>query len=270
MGVGAPTSVDAGPRPLRDAVTVAEVETHDWPSPDDWVMGPLAPEYKSYLRPFSVLSPNIPPLFITLCELMGMDVALMNLLLAPAVVEAALVHIAEISLEVQRRAMETYGDVLHQVRLWDDIADKRGLLFQPDLWRRLFLPHLARASELAKSHGLLVHYHCCGAMSDIIPDLIDIGVDVLEPCQLHLPGMDPERLKLDYGHRITFWGGVNTQQTLPFGGPDDVRREVQERVRVLGRGGGYVLSPDHTLMPDVPPDNVTALYDEGRRCLTGQ
>ena len=231
-------------------------------------MQPLAPEYKSYLRPFSVLSPNIPPLFITLCDLMGMDAALMNLLLAPAAVEAALSHIADISLEVQRRALEAYGDVLHQVRLWDDIADKRGLLFQPDLWRRLFLPHLARASELAKSHGLPVHYHCCGAMSDIIPDLIDIGVDVLEPCQLHLPGMDPERLKQDYGQHITFWGGVNTQQTLPFGAPDDVRREVRERVRVLGRAGGYVLSPDHSLMPDVPPENIEALYDEGRRCLT--
>jgi uroporphyrinogen decarboxylase len=102
-------------------------------------------------------------------------------------------------------------------------------------------------------------------MSDIIPDLIDIGMDILEPCQVHLPGMEPSRLKREYGRHIAFWGGVNTQQTLPFGTPEEIRSEVCERVRVLGRGGGYVLSPDHTFMPDVPPENIVALCDEGLR-----
>jgi len=265
-GFAAPTSAAAGPRPLREANTVAEVEAHSWPDPDDWVMEPLSPERKVYLNSFSVLSPNIPPIFITLSEMMGMDVALMNLLLAPAVVEAAIARIAEISLEVQRRALDTYGDTIHQVRIWDDVADQRNLIFQPELWRKFFLPQLAKAFDLAKSYGLIVHYHCCGAMSEIIPDLIDIGMDVLEPCQVHLPGMEPERLKREYGRHITFWGGVNTQRTLPFGIPNEVRQEVRERVRVLGRGGGYVLSPDHSLLQDVPPENIVALYEEARHC----
>jgi uroporphyrinogen decarboxylase len=251
---------------LREAATVADVEAFAWPDPDDFSIEELTPERIAQLQPFSVMAPSIPPIFCTLCELMGMDVALMNLLLAPRVVEAALARIAEIVLELERRVLDSYGGLLHQVRIWDDVADKRGMLFRPDLWRLLIRPRLAETFALAKSREVFVHYHCCGMMTEILPDLIDIGMDVLEPCQVHLPGMEPERLKREYGQHITFWGAINTQQTLPFGTPDDVRREVRERVRVLGRDGGYVLSPDHSLMPDVPVENIVALYNEGRQC----
>jgi uroporphyrinogen decarboxylase len=265
-GHAVPYAAGYGARPLRDAATIADVEAFAWPDPDDFSIEELTPERRIHLQSLSVMSPSLPPIFCTLCELMGMDVALMNLLLAPSVVEAALVRIAEISLELERRTLDTYGDLLHQIRIWDDVADKRGMLFRPDLWRRLLRPHLAEAFALAKSRSVFVHYHCCGVMHEIIPDLIDIGMDILEPCQVHLPGMEPERLKREYGQHITFWGAVNTQHTLPFGTPNEVRCEVRERVRVLGRGGGYVLSPDHSLMPDVPVQNIVALYDEGIRC----
>jgi uroporphyrinogen decarboxylase len=264
QGMGAPFSAASGPRPLRNAATAADVEAYSWPEPDQIAIEKLTPERAAYLHSFSVMC-TIPPVFCTLAELMGMDVALVNLLAAPSVVEAAVARIAQIGLELEARVLDTYANVLHRVRLWDDVCGQRGMLFSPDLWRRLFRPHLAKAFALAKSYDMLIHYHCCGAMSDIIPDLIDIGMDILEPCQVHLPGMEPSRLKREYGRHIAFWGGVNTQQTLPFGTPEEIRSEVCERVRVLGRGGGYVLSPDHTFMPDVPPENIVALCDEGLR-----
>jgi uroporphyrinogen decarboxylase len=265
LGHAAPYAAGYGPRPLRDAATIADVETFAWPDPGDFKLEALTPERIAQLQPFSVMGPTLPPIFCTLCELMGMDVALMNLLWAPHVVEAALARITEIVLELERRVLDTYG-VLHQIRIWDDVADKRRMLFKPELWRRLVRPHMAKTFALAKSRNVLVHYHCCGVMTQILPDLIDLGMDILEPCQVHLPGMEPERLKREYGRHVTFWGAVNTQQTLPFGTPDDVRREVRERIQVLGRDGGYVLSPDHSLMPDVPLENIVALYDEGARC----
>jgi len=266
QGMGAPFSAASGHRPLRSADTASDVEDYPWPKPDEIAIEELTPERAAYLHPFSVMC-TIPPIFCTLAELMSMEMALMNLLTAPAVVQAAAARIAQINLELEARVLDAYAEVLHRVRLWDDVCDQRGMLFNPELWRRFFRPHLAKAFGLAKSYGMLVHYHCCGAMSDIIPDLVDIGMDILEPCQVHLRGMEPGRLKREYGGHITFWGGVNTQQTLPYGTPEEVRSEVRERVRVLGRGGGYVLSPDHTFMPDVPPENIVAFCDEGHQCI---
>jgi len=96
-------------------------------------------------------------------------------------------------------------------------------------------------------------------------DLIDIGMDVWETVQAHLPGNEPDVLKGEYGDHITFFGGISTQTTLPFGTTDDVRREVRERIRVLGKNGGYICGPDHGIMPDVPMENVLAMYDEARK-----
>ncbi len=102
-------------------------------------------------------------------------------------------------------------------------------------------------------------------MSSLLPELIEMGVDVLEPCQVHLPGMAPERLKRDFGSDLVFYGAVNTQHTLPFGSAEAVRQEVRERIRVLGADGGYIVGPDHSVNKDVPPANVVALYDEATR-----
>jgi uroporphyrinogen decarboxylase len=252
---------------LRDALTVSDVDAFPWPHADDFVLDEAAVARARHLQSYSFILAGVPPTFCTLSELTGMDVALTNMVLAPAVVEAAVARIAAIGLEVTERVLERYGYLLHQFYLWDDVADSRGMLFRPELWRRWIRPRLADQVAAIKRYGLVAHYHCCGVMAEIIPDLIDMGVDILQPCQVHLPGMEPAWLKREFGRHITFWGGANTQQTLPFGTPEDVRNEVGERVRTLGRGGGYVLSPDHSLMPDVPPENIVALYDEGARCL---
>jgi uroporphyrinogen decarboxylase len=106
-----------------------------------------------------------------------------------------------------------------------------------------------------------------GIYADLQPwyDYFDIGMDVWETVQAHLPGNEPDVLKREYGSHITFFGGISTQTTLPFGPTDDVRREVRERIRVLGKTGGYICGPDHGIMPDVPMENVLAMYDEARK-----
>ena len=104
-------------------------------------------------------------------------------------------------------------------------------------------------------------FHGCGTFREVMPDLIDIGLDVWGPVQMHLPGNDPVELMQEYGQQITFAGGINTQRTLPFGTPEEVRYEVRERIRVLGQDGGYLCGPDHTTGPEVPVRNVLALFD---------
>jgi uroporphyrinogen decarboxylase len=142
----------------------------------------------------------------------------------------------------------------------DDYATQRGMMFSPALWRRFFKPGLARQFRVAKELGMVTMMHACGDVSEILPDLVDIGLDILEPTQAHLPGMRPEGLKRAFGTHLTFFGAICTQSTLPFGTPDDVRREAAERIRVLGEGGGYIVSPDHAVLDDVPAENVIALY----------
>jgi uroporphyrinogen decarboxylase len=260
-------SAGVSPRPLSQAATVSDVEAYPWPTADDFDVDTIPLADQAHLRSYSLMYEAAPPIFDTLCQLMGVPEALMLLLTAPAAVEAAVTHISDICLELGWRALDRYGDLLHQVYVWDDVSDSRGPLFNPCLWRRFFRPQLARQIALIKSRGLIAHYHCCGAMSWMIPDLIDMGIDILDPMQVHLPGMEPERLKREYGRHLVFWGGINTQRTLPFGTPEQVRAEVRYRARVLGQGGGYVLAPDHTLMPDAPVANVVALFAEGRRCM---
>jgi uroporphyrinogen decarboxylase len=149
--------------------------------------------------------------------------------------------------------------------LWagDDVASQRSLLMSPDAWRRQIKPHLARVFEVGKRHGLWVAYHCCGALRPIVPDLIEIGLDVLNPVQCNCPGMDPLELKLQFGRELSFMGGVDTQGVLPNGTVDEVRRATRRLIDgMTAGGGGYVLAASHTVPPETPVENIFAMYAE--------
>lgn len=263
-GGGPPYTDEAYARPLQNAQTVADVDAYEWPDPD-WLATPeIEPDRRAYLSRHLV-NVGCGPVWCQLADLMSMETLLVNMKLNPAVVDAAVAHIADFHYEATRRQLEAYGDLIDCFHQWDDYATDATLFFSLVDWRRFYQPALARLFALAKSHGKLVWYHCCGAMSALLPDLIDMGLDILEPCQVHLPGMAPERLKRDFGQHVVFYGAINTQGTLPFGSEEDVRREVRERIRVLGSDGAYIVGPDHSVNKDVPPENVVALYDEAAK-----
>jgi uroporphyrinogen decarboxylase len=113
--------------------------------------------------------------------------------------------------------------------------------------------------------GARVFHHSDGAIRDILPDLIDAGIDILNPIQWRCRGMDRGRLKSDFGDRVVLHGGVDNQLTLPFGAPADVEREVAENLQLLGSGGGYVLAPCHNIQPNTPVENVLTMYETGYR-----
>jgi uroporphyrinogen decarboxylase len=143
----------------------------------------------------------------------------------------------------------------------DDVGTQRGLLMSARMWRAWLKPRLARTIEAARrvEPDVLVFYHSDGDVSPIIPDLIEIGVDILNPVQPEC--MDPAALKRAYGDRLSFWGTIGTQSTLPFGSPDDVRREVRARIETVGTGGGLFLAPTHILEPEVPFENIVAFVE---------
>jgi len=258
------TYADVGPveRPLRQAMTVREVEDFPWPTAADYNYSQI-PAQLAEAGDRAVMTGGWTPTFSQLCELFGMETALYNLAMAPEYMEAGAERIANLVVGLLHGVDDVAGDQLLIFATADDVATQRGLMFSPDTWRKCFRPMLARQFSAAKDLGLITWLHACGDVSAILPDLIEIGLDVLEPTQAHLPGMQPEWLKKEFGKDLTFFGAISTQTTLPFGTPDDVRREVRERIRVLGAGGGgYVAAPDHTVLDGVPPQNVIALYDE--------
>jgi uroporphyrinogen decarboxylase len=150
----------------------------------------------------------------------------------------------------------------------EDLSTQESCMFDPDgIYATYIKPHHRRMVEVVKSYrrDLKIVYHCCGSAYSFIPHLIDIGIDGLNPVQVTAKNMEPERLKEELGDKICFWGGINSQSILPFGTPEEVAAETRRIINILGQGGGYVLNSVHNIQPEVPPENVVAMFDEGRK-----
>lgn len=143
----------------------------------------------------------------------------------------------------------------------DDWGDQRGVILGPDRWRKLIKPRWKRIYDAVHSAGKIVLSHSCGSVADIMPDIIDIGLDVLESVQPEAAGMNPYRLKQSWGDRITFWGCLGSQSTIPWGTPDQIRAEIQRLAGEMSRGGGYILAPAKPLQPETPVENAVAVVE---------
>jgi uroporphyrinogen decarboxylase len=252
-----------GSRPLANVKTVADIEQYRWPNPD-WfdynAPGKLAEQYSQY----ALVGATWNPIFSTVCDLCGMERGLMMMALEPTLVEAAVDHITSFLLEYHRRVIDGAPSI-DFVYVGDDLAHHRGLMISLTMWRQYFYRPWKRIFDLIHSKGKKVMFHICGACRSLIPDLLDIGMDVLQVVQTTAVGMDPKELKREFGRHLTFWGGVDEQHVLPFGTTGEVRAHVRDLIEVLGEGGGLILGPTHMLQDDTPPANVIALYDEAHR-----
>ena len=191
----------------------------------------------------------------------GMEPLLVDLSESPEFVEELLDGLARFIRE-SMAILFSKGE-FEGVAVSDDYGTQHGLLMSPAHWRRFVRPRLASIYALAKANHRVVFHHSCGNIVPIIPDLIDIGLDILHPIQPE--AMDVKMLKREFGKSLTLCGGVRTQDLLPFGTPDEVRKEVRRLKKELGKGGGYILEPGITLQADVPTENLIALIDEARR-----
>jgi uroporphyrinogen decarboxylase len=254
--------------PLAAAESVEEVEGYPWPEPDWWDLDAL-PQLVSALDPFH-LRYRIGSVFETAWQLRGLQELLVDLVAEPEIPRAIMSRITDVLVEVTRRVLDQVGDRIDLVYFYDDVAAQNSLLISPETWRTEVRPHHARLTQLALDRGVPVMYHCDGAVAPLIPSLIDLGVTVLNPIQPGASGMEPARLKADFGDRLTFHGGVDIVEKLPNGTPGEVADEVRRLVRVLGAGGGYILGSSHHIQPDTPIENVLAMYDVQLRYRAGQ
>jgi uroporphyrinogen decarboxylase len=248
--------------PLGAATSVADVGNHPWPEPDWWNFSPMRDivrqldSYQEYHIRFRIGS-----VFEVAWQLRGLEQFLTDLAIQPRIPLAIMDRLTDICVENTRRVLEIMGDRLDMVYFYDDVATQASLMISPKMWREFIRPRHARLIEAARSQGVTVMYHCDGAIRPLIPELLDLGVQVLNPIQADAEGMSPEGLKKEFGDRLCFHGGIDIVRTLPRGTVEDVRKEVCDRVRVLGRDGGYILASSHHIQADTPMDNILAMYD---------
>lgn len=249
--------------PLSNAASLEEIESHHWPDPDGFDFDRAAKKAAKISSEYAVRGPHWWPLLCRVFDLVGMEKTLMNLTLEPVLFEAVLNKVFEITYQCSEKLIEACGDDLHILCGAEDFASQQGMLISPVLWCKYLKPKYAKLFELGKKHGKYIWFHSCGNILDVLPDLIDIGMDVWETVQLHTLSISPKQLKNEYGKHITFFGAVNTQK-LPFMTTAEVQQEVTRCIELLGQGGGYICSADHGIRADVPFENIETLFETAR------
>jgi uroporphyrinogen decarboxylase len=182
----------------------------------------------------------------------------------PQIVEMFLEKMVEQKATYWRLALAELGKYVDAVNEADDMAGQNNMLFSPATYRRLIKHHHARLIREIKRAApkVKVIFHSCGAVRPLIPDFIEIGVDVLNPVQISAAGMDTRSLKEDFGREICFWGGgVDAQNVLTNGTPGEIRDSVRENIEALAPGGGFVFAPTHIIQPSLPPENIMAMWE---------
>ncbi len=246
--------------PLAAYGSVEEIESnYSWPSPDwyDYSGIPAQIEGKEHSP---VRGGGSEP-FLTYKELRGQEQAFTDLVLQPDMVHYCLDRLFDLCYRSTARIYETIPGKVMITYVAEDLGAQDGLLMSPTHIREFLLPRMKRMMDLVHQAGAYVFHHSDGAIVDILPDVVQAGIDVLNPIQWRCKGMDRRTLKGRFGDAVVFHGAMDNQQTLPFGSVEDVRAEVADNIRILGDGGGYILAPCHNIQAVSPPENVVAMYE---------
>ncbi len=256
--------------PLSSITTIEEVEEYPWPDPTDSVrlsgIEERSIEVADELKAAPVMGSIVCGTFEFAWFMRGLDNMFMDLALNPELACAVMDKFVELKMRFWEKVLELVGDRASVVREGDDLGSQSGLLMSPEMYRKYLKPRHKRLFAFIKERcgNAKLFLHSCGAIRELIPDLIEVGVDILNPVQVSAEGMgDTAALKRDFGDALTFWGGgIDTQKVLPSGTPEEVREEVRRRVGDLAPGGGFVFATVHNIQGDVPVANIEAMLDE--------
>lgn len=245
---------------LEDAEAVEDIEAYPMPDilePYRWshIKGLVKDLHNRNLAAMGCMSQTI---FEVAWGARGFEDLLIDFMVNKPMAELLLDRVTDMRCGQARIFAEADIDVL---RLGDDVGTERGMMISPATFREWLKPRFAKIIKAAREvkPDILVFYHSDGDCREVITDLIEIGIDILNPVQPEC--MNPAEIKLKYGDKLAFWGTIANQTTMPFGTPDDVKREVKERIETVGRGGGLLLTPSHLLQAEVPWENVIAFFE---------
>ena len=246
--------------PLAEYDSTEKIEKYyTWPDPDWWDYSQIPDQIKGHENK-PIMGGGSEP-FLTYCELRGQEQAYMDLALDPDMVHYCLDKLFDLTYKNTARIYEQIPGQVMISYIAEDLGSQESLLFSPVHIREFLLPRMKRMMKLTHDAGAYVFTHSDGAIRNVIPELIEIGADVLNPIQWRCGGMEREGLKNDFGDKLVFHGAMDNQKTLPFGTVEDVRQEVLDNLRILGEGGGYILAPCHNIQAVSPPENIVAMYE---------
>lgn len=248
--------------PLAGYNSVEEIEkNYTWPSPD-WYDHSLIPQRLQGWEDYPIQGGGSEP-FLIYKNLRGDEQAMMDLVEHPDIVHYCLDKLFDLAYINTQRIYETIPGKVIVTYIAEDMGGQDNLMFSKKHIRTFLIPRMKQVIDLAHQGGAFVFHHNDGNCRAILPDMIEAGIDLLNPIQWRSRGMEREGLKADFGAQLIFHGAMDNQYTLPFGSLAEVRQEVQDNLRILGAGGGYILAPCHNIQPLTPPENVVEMYRAG-------
>jgi uroporphyrinogen decarboxylase len=251
--------------PLAEATSVSDLDRYQLPSLKDHELHLLAQEARRLYNEtdYAILGTFGGAFLEGAQELRGWDVFMMDLASDVPFAEALLDRMLTHYLREVDRYLDAVGDYIDIIQMGGDMGMQNGPQIRPGMYNKLFQPrekalwgHIHR-----RNPNVAVFLHCCGGIYELLPGIIDAGIDILNPVQFSARGMEPERLKREFGDRICFWGGgCDTQRVLPRGAPEEVYAHTRQMINIFKPGGGFVFCPVHNIQVGVPPENIVAMY----------
>ena len=265
VSYGAGTYDEITHYPLAGAAGLDDLKKHAWPSTKLFDYAALADRIAAAQRPREhCLMAHNGNVFESSWYMRGFERIFIDLVEQLEVAHYIFEHATNFFIEHFRKILAAAKGQIDLVFTADDIAGQNGLLMSLEMWEEFIKPYHRRLNAAIHEFGAKVIYHSDGAVMAAVDGLIDMGIDVLQALQFDAAGMDAAALKAGYGERLCFEGGVSVQKTLPFGTPEDVRRETEYLIRTLGKNGGYILGPSHAIQAGTPPQNIMAMLDAAR------
>lgn len=256
--------------PLKEA-SIDDLESYPWPDPSDPTRTEGLREKAKRLRAqnkYAIIAdlPILGPFECSWAFFRGPDQFFMDLIMDKPFASALLNKLADLHIQLYKNFLDAVGDYVDIVMVADDLGAENSPLISLETYRELIRPCHQRIWRFIKQNtDARLFLHSCGSVAQFIPDLIEDGVDILNPVQVTAKGMDTSILKRDFGDKLTFWGSIDTKHVMPSGSTQVVENEVKKRIHDLAPGGGFVLAAVHNLQPGVPPQNICAMYEAGRK-----
>ncbi len=247
--------------PLAEVSSIAEMEAYPyWPTVDMWDYDQYAEECARF-EEYAVYGGAWGWFFDAACDLVGMERWFLMLYDNPELAHAILGKITDWMAGYSEIMFQKAGKYIDICFTADDYGFQRGPMMNQSMFDEFVRPYAQRIYDVGRRHGKLIMQHSCGSVAAWIPSFLEMGLNILEPVQVGAAGMDPRKLAAQWGGKLCFHGSIDTQRTLPFGTPDDVRREVRERVETFRPYGGFTIAPSQHLLTDIPIENIVAMYE---------
>ncbi len=250
--------------PLAHATTVEDIKNYKFPDPfADGRYDNAIATIKKYGDEYAIVADLETVFFETSWYLVGMEKLLTDMAMGEDYIPVLFDKVMEVNVTVGKKLIEMGADIL-----WagDDFGSQKGMLIAPEMWRMYFKPRIKEMFQEFRSinSDIKIAWHSCGSIVPIIPDFIEIGLDILNPIQPLAHGMTPEYLKGNFGNELCFFGGIDIQDLLPDSTPEEIKKEVKRRIQILGNSGGYIVAPAHNIQDDTSVENIEAFFEAAK------